>query len=280
MCTIFGADKSNLRDAYRLRFADYQSICRLHAHGDGQTARRLTSAITARPDRRRRRRPRTRPAPLAAAVSERACAASPRGRGLRRLSPRSRPVLRSLASSSRLPALRGRAPPARRTALTKAMQAKMEIPIAPESMHNAHGGLPPPECRSSPAAGAPHVTGKDMRPPAPASGSVAMFEKRTYLVRFLAVAETDRRGGGTHQRHPADAHPPKPRRAVPHGPELPMSAPRRRTTHVPGSPSGCTSFTALASWRARHSRRLRRLQSRTQCASTRTRPRDVQVLTV
>ena len=64
--------------------------------------------------------------------------------GLRRLSPRSRPVLRSLASSSRLPALRGRAPPARRTALTKAVRARMKIPIAPESMRNAHGGLPPP----------------------------------------------------------------------------------------------------------------------------------------
>ena len=68
------------------------------------------------------------------------------------------------------------------------------MPIAPESMRNGHGGVPLPECRSNPAAGAPHVTGKDMRPPAPASAYVAMFEKRTNLVRFLAVAETGRIG--------------------------------------------------------------------------------------
>ena len=118
----------------------------------------------------------------------------------------------------------------------------MEIPIAPESMHNAHGGLPPPECRSSPAAGAPHVTGKDMRPAAPASGNVAMFEKRTNLVRFLAVAETDRRGGGTHQRHPADAHPPKPRRAVPHGPGAVSGCPSASDGACPRIPIGLHFF--------------------------------------
>ena len=69
------------------------------------------------------------------------------------------------------------------------------------------GQVPPP---------APHITGKDMRPAAPASGNFAMFEKRTYLVRFLAVAETDRRRNGPtspSRRSPSQAAPGGPSRA-------------------------------------------------------------------
>ena len=93
---------------------------------------------------------------------------------------------------------------------------------------------------------------------------VAAAANRQYVdVRTLLLDPVDLRG--IPWRDSADRTQPtltllKPCRAVPYGPELSVAAPRRRTTHVPGSPSGCTSIAALASWRARHSRKLRRLQ--------------------
>ena len=55
----------------------------------------------------------------------------------------------------------------------------MKMPIAPESMRNGHGGMPPPECRLDPAAGAPHVMRKDMRP---ASAVMTEKEREKYEV--------------------------------------------------------------------------------------------------
>ena len=130
--------------------------------------------------------------------------------------------------------------------------------------------VPPPE---------PHITGKDMRPAAPASGNVAMFEKRTNLVRFLAVAETGRIGAAAERSNVTQPTLTLPSRAGRFltGRScqwLPLGVGRRMSPQ--DSHRVALQFDALASWRARHSRRLRRLQCRTQCASTRTRPRDVQ----
>ena len=84
----------------------------------------------------------------------------------------------------------------------------MKMPFAAKSIRSAYGEAPaatetPGSCPvpgvgqvrapgdGLKAAGAPpHVTRGNMRPAAPTSGNVAMFERRTDLLRLLAVAET------------------------------------------------------------------------------------------
>ena len=88
------------------------------------------------------------------------------------------------------------------------MRPEKKMPFAVKSIRIAYGEAPAatettgscpvpgagqvraPEDGLNAAGAPPHVTRGNMRPAAPTSGNVAMFERRTDLLRLLAVAET------------------------------------------------------------------------------------------